>query len=623
MSVAEESSITVKDENINKGFNNDEKEVAVDESLTPEKLNDFGDVDKLLATKSLVIRKAEIMARQYDTWFYQTIFLLSAFICSYGYSLDSSIRDIYMTYAANDYDTHSLLTTIGIVNMMISAVAQLFFAGLSDVFGRLSLMIVAIVFYVVGTVIQSQAYDIQKYCAGSVFYNVGLVGVMLQVTLFLSDNSSLRWRVLYNFVPAWPAIINMWVSGNIVEVANPLENWSWNIAMWAFIFPLSCIPLIVCVLHMRWKASKTPEWMELKQEKTFYQTHGLIQTLVQLFWKLDIIGLLLLTASMGCILVPLTIAGGIENEWKTGKIIGPLVLGVFLVPVTIYWESQWAKAPFAPFKLLKDRGIWAPMWMMFLVCFVYVMAAGYLYTILLVGMNQTDLSATRIMNLYSFVAGIYSPVFGFMVARTRRLKLYMIFGACLYFVVMGLFFRYRGGIGSAAGVIGAMVVWGVASCMYDYPVTTAAQSVTSHEHMATVTALLMTIFSIGGAVGSSVSGAIWTNLLYPRLLKNLGGDADLAAIAYDSPLDFILDYEWGTPIRAAMVEAYEHVQRYEVLVGLVFCVPMLILTFCIRDPKLVNEFGQQLNEGECVETEGEDPISEWISSRIKKLRRRH
>ena len=241
----------MKDENINKGFNNDEKEVAVDESLTPEKLNDFGNVDKLLATKSLVIRKAEIMARQYDTWFYQTIFLLSAFICSYGYSLDSSIRDIYMTYAANDYDTHSLLTTIGIVNMMISAVAQLFFAGLSDVFGRLSLMIVAIVFYVVGTVIQSQAYDIQKYCAGSVFYNVGLVGVMLQVTLFLSDNSSLRWRVLYNFVPAWPAIINMWVSGNIVEVANPLENWSWNIAMWAFIFPLSCIPLIVCVLHMR------------------------------------------------------------------------------------------------------------------------------------------------------------------------------------------------------------------------------------------------------------------------------------------------------------------------------------------------------------------------------------
>ncbi|CDO92668.1 unnamed protein product [Kluyveromyces dobzhanskii CBS 2104] len=600
----------------------EEKVDVVDESLRKNQINDFGNADKLLITKSLVIRKAEIMARQYSKWYLQATFLFSAFICSYGYSLDSSIRDVYTTYAANSYDTHSLLTTIAIVNMMISAVAQLFFAGLSDVFGRLSLMIVAVVFYFVGTIIQSQAYDVQRYCAGSVFYTVGLVGVMLQVTLFLSDNSSLKWRVLYNFVPAWPAIINMWVSGNIVEAANPLVNWSWNIAMWAGIFPVSCIPLILCVLHMRYLATKTEEWKELQNEKTFYQTHGLVQTVVELYWKLDIIGLLLLTASMGCILVPLTIAGGVNSQWKSGKIIGPLVLGVFLVPVTIYWESRWAKAPFAPYKLLKDRGIWAPLWMFFLVCFVYQMAAGYLYTILLVGMNQSDLAATRIMSLYSFVSAIYSPVFGFMVARTGRLKMYMIFGCCLYFVVLGLFYHYRGGVGSANGIIGAMVVWGIASCMYDYPVTTAAQSVTSHEHMATVTALLMTIFSIGGAVAAAISGAIWTNLLYPRLLNNLG-DADLAVVAYDSPLDFIVDHEWGTPIRAAMVEAYEHVQRYEVLVGLIFVAPMLILTLCIRDPKLVDDYGQKLNEGECVQTESDDPIAEWFTSRFKKLRRRH
>ena len=303
--------------------------------------------------------------------------------------------------------------------------------------------------------IRDRAYDIQKYSAGSVFYYIGLVGVMLQITLFLSDNSSLKWRLFYSFVPAWPAIINMWVSGNIVEAANPIENWSWNIAMWAFIFPLSCIPLIACLLHMRWKASKTPEWKELQSEMTFYQSHGIVQTVVQLFWKLDIIGLLLLTVSMGCILIPLTVAGGVDSQWKRGKIIGPLVLGVFLVPVTIYWESKWATAPFAPFKLLKDRGVWAPMWIYFLVCFIYQMACGYLYTILLVSMDQSDLSATRIFNITSFVSAIFSPIFGFMVAKTGRLKMYMLFGCSLYFVVMGLFYRYRGGSDAAAGIIGA------------------------------------------------------------------------------------------------------------------------------------------------------------------------
>lgn len=578
--------------------------------------------DKMKNTKSLVIRKTEIMAKQYDTWYLQGIFLISAFICSYGFALDSSIRDIYMTYAANSYNTHSLLSTISIVNMMISAIGQVFFAGLSDVFGRLSLFIVAIVFYVVGTVIQSQAYDIQKYCAGSVFYNVGLVGAMLQVTLFLSDNSSLKWRVLYNFVPAWPAVINMWVSGNIVKAADPLKNWSWSIAMWAFIFPLSCIPLVVCILHMRWLAKKSEEWKELQQEKTFYQTHGMTKTIVQLFWRLDVVGLILLTISVGCILVPLTIAGGVKSEWNTGKIISPLVIGVIMVPITVYWESRWATAPFAPFKLVKDRGIWAPICMYFLVCFVYQMAAGYLYTILLVGMNQTDLSATRIMNIYSFVSAIYSPFFGFIVAKTRKLKFHMLIGSSLYFVVMGLFYRYRGGESSTAGVIGAMVVWGFASCMYDYPVTVSAQSVTTHENMATVTALMSTTFSIGGAVASAVSGAIWTNLLYPKLLKNLG-NPDLAEMAYNSPLDFIVDYPWGTPIRKAMVEAYKYVQKYEVLIGLVFCVPMMILTFCARDPELTDGYGQKLEDGEYVQKEQEDPISDWLKNCFKSLKRRH
>ncbi|CDO92670.1 unnamed protein product [Kluyveromyces dobzhanskii CBS 2104] len=578
-------------------------------------------MDSMNQTKSLVIRKAEMMATQYNKWYLQVLFVVCAFVCAYGYSLDSNIRYTYMTYATNSYNTHSLLSTISIINLMIAAVAQLFFAGLSDVFGRLRLLIVALLFYVTGTVIQSQAYDIQRYAAGSVFYNVGVVGVMLQVSLFLADNSTLKWRLLYSFVPAWPAIINVWVSGNIVQAANPLENWSWGIAMWAFILPLCCVPLICCVIHMRWKASKTAEWKELETEMTFYQQHGFVHTAVQLFWKTDIVGLLLLTAAMGCILVPLTIAGGISSQWKTGKIIAPIVLGGFLVPLTIYWESRWAKVPFAPFALLKDRGIWAPLGIMFLICFIYQMAAGYLYTILLVSMNQSALSATRIINLYSFVAGVYSPIFGFIVARTGKLKFFMVFGCCLYFVVMGLFYRYRGGSGAESGIIGAMIVWGISSCMYTYPVTTSAQSVTTHENMASVTAMLLTIFRIGGAVGASVSGAVWTNLLYPKLLENFG-DAELAISAYGSPLTFIVSHPWNSPIRNAMVDAYRHVQKYEVLVGLIFVVPMLFLTFCLRDPELTNDYGQKLDQGQCVQTESEDPIADWFTRRYKQLKHR-
>ncbi|SCW03852.1 LAFE_0H00452g1_1 [Lachancea fermentati] len=595
------------------------KNTVVEKQFTKVYENEHETPDKLKTTKSIVIRKAELMGKQYDTWYLKALFLFTAFICSFAYGLDSIIRDIYMTYAMNAYSTHSLLSTVDVISMLISAVGQLFFAGLSDVFGRLSLFIVSIVFYVVGTIIQSQAYDVQRYAAGSIFYNIGLVGAMFQVTIILSDFSSLKWRLFYNFVPAWPALITVWVSGNVIHVANPQENWSWGIAMWAFIFPASCIPMIVCMLHMRWKVKDTVEWKELQEEKSFYQSHGLVQTLVQLFWKLDIVGVLLFCVSMGCILVPLTIAGGYSSQWRSAKVIAPLVLGFVLFPIFLHWENKIAKLPFAPFKMLRDRGIWAPLWIMFLICFVYAMAADYLYTILLVAANETDQSATVITSLYSFVAAIVSPFAGIFVARSSRMKPWTFLGCALYFVTMGLFYKFRGGEDTGKGVIGAMVIWGIASCFYDYPMSISMQTVTSHEHMAVVTALNLTIFRVGGAVGAAVSGAIWTQLLYPKLVTVLG-DTSLAEIAYDSPFDFIDSYEWGTPLREATVEAYRYVQKYEALIALIFVAPMFLLTFFLRDPELTEKFGQDLDDDEYV-AEDDDPITDWIVKRFSRSKK--
>ncbi|SCU95634.1 LADA_0G16622g1_1 [Lachancea dasiensis] len=596
------------------------KNVVMEKQISAELHSEHSrNFDELEDSRSIVIRKAEIMAKQYNTWFLKTLFLFTAFICSLAYGLDSIIRSIYMTYAMNDYQTHSLSSTVDVISLMIAAIGQIFFAGLSDIFGRLSMFIVSIIFYVVGTVIQSQAYDVQRYAAGSIFYNVGLVGAMFQVGIILSDCSSLKWRLFYNFVPAWPALITVWISGNVIHVANPLEDWSWGIAMWAFIFPASCLPMIACMLHMKWKARNEPEWELLKSEKSFIQTHGVVRALVQIFWKLDVAGVLLLTVSVGCILVPLTIAGGVTTQWRSAKVIAPFILGFVLFPIFVYWESQVASAPLAPFKMLKDRGIWAPLWIMFLICFIYSMAAGYLYTVLIVAANESDLSTTRITSLYSFVAAIFSPILGVVVARSSRLKPFTLVGCALYFVTMGLFYHFRSGEDAGRGVIGAMVVWGLASCLYDYPIMIAMQTVTSHEHMATVTALNLTIFRIGGAVGSAVSGAIWTQTLYPQLLKTLG-DPTLAEAAYDSPLSFILDYEWGSSVRSATVEAYRYVQKYEVLVGLVFVAPMFILTFFLRDPCLTDDHGQILEKGEYVKG-NDDPITDWIYARFSGLKK--
>lgn len=73
-------------------------------------------------------------------------------------------------------------------------------------------------------------------------------------------------------------------------------------------------------------------------------------SVITLFWQLDVIGIFLLIAVLGLVLVPLTIAGDNLSQWKTAQIITPLVIGIFSVPIWIYWESH-CKHPMIPFRV--------------------------------------------------------------------------------------------------------------------------------------------------------------------------------------------------------------------------------------------------------------------------------
>jgi SIT family siderophore-iron:H+ symporter-like MFS transporter len=86
----------------------------------------------------------------------------------------------------------------------------------------------------------------------------------------------------------------------------------------------------------------------LEAYKSPFQLLGGRQFLVELFWQLDVVGIILLIAVFALILVPFTLAGGVEAQWRTAKVIAPLVLGFLTVPVWIIWEMK-CKHPMVPF----------------------------------------------------------------------------------------------------------------------------------------------------------------------------------------------------------------------------------------------------------------------------------
>lgn len=603
------------------GDSNSVKRTSVDEksscdfekqSIQDQKLFGYeSNKGLVMEEKSIGVLKAEILAKQWNSILHKIILLFSVFLIAFAYTLDSKIRNVFTSYATSSYSKHSLLTTVSVITSVTSAAAQPIYSRLSDVFGRLEIFLVSVMLYVIGTIIQSQAHDVERYAGGAILYRFGYMGVISIVLFILSDFSAMKWRLFYTFVPTFPYIINTWVGGVITEVANPQVHWSWDVGMWAFIFPLSCIPLVCCMLHMRWLAGKTEEWREFKKHQTKFQELGLIKFLKYLFIRLDVIGILLLVVACGCFLVPITIAEGISNEWREGHIIAPFVIGfvLFFVFAAYEWYSP---DPIAPLRLLENRGIWSALIISFVYEMIFALEASYIYTVLIVAVGESKKSATVIFGLTAFVSALVAIPLGLIVVYVRRLKGFIILGTFIWMVAFGVMIKYRGGLSSRSGIIAGECLIGLGTTFFRYPVSISMQACTNHEHMATVIALGYITYFIGSAVGSAVASAIWSHNMYSQLVKNIGNEK-IATLAYQNPMKFILSYTMETTERAGVVESYRYVQRILMIVCVCLCVPLIFFTFFLRDRELGDD---QANDERRKES---DQILNFIKRKLLRI----
>lgn len=571
--------------------------------------------------KDAGVHNVEMYAKAYSGPVHRFALFFSIFLVAYAYGLDGTLRFSLQTYATSSYSQHSLLATVNCIKAVIAAAGQIWFARASDVFGRFSMLILSVLFYVIGTIIQSQATDVSKFAAGACFYQLGYTGVILILEVIATDFSNLNWRIAASFVPAMPFIINTWVSGNILSDLG--TRWKWGIGMWAFIFPLACVPLACCMLHMRWLAIR--QGLELRNEfKELRQHAGKKQSLfrylcVDIFlWKLDFIGLLLLCVGFGCVLIPFTLAGGSQQKWKTAHIIVPEVIGWVVVwPLYILWEMRYAKDPLTPWSLVKDRGVFFALVIAFLINFAWYMQGDYMYTVLIVAVNESVKSANRITSLYSFVSVITGVIMSLFIVKIRRTKPFILFGISMWFLAFGLLTRYRGDHQSHSGIIGSLCVLGFGAGFFTYTTMASIQATTrSHQRLAVITALYLATYNIGSSVGAAVSGAIWTNILPKELNKRLS--PELAQSAYGSPFTFIVTYTWNTVERRAVVVSYRHVQRILSIVGLCFCVPLLFSALMLRDKHMSSVVAiNDLKEGEEVDDYKGLDLFGWLKSKIR------
>ncbi|THG94439.1 hypothetical protein EW026_g7038 [Hermanssonia centrifuga] len=548
----------------------------------------------ILGEKSPGVKRIEVISHSLNKWTKVMLFV-GIFLIAYAYGLDGSVRYVYQTEATSSYATHSLLATVNVLRAVIAAAAQPTLAKLMDVFGRFEVLLASVVFYIIGTIIEACSNNVESFSGGAILYQIGYTAVMLLAEVIVGDTTTLRNRVLFSFIPALPFLINAWISGNITAAVLGATTWRWGIGMWAIIYFVCALPLLGTLWFTARRAQNSGA---LQSYKTPFQQYGFGKLAIALFWQLDVVGIVLVIATFALILVPFTIAGSAKEQWKAGHIIAMLVIGVFCVPLLVVWELK-AKHPLIPFRLLKDRGVWAALFIAMFLNSAWYLQGDFLYTVLLVAFGESVESATRILNVYSFTSVIAGTAMGFAVRHFRYLKPFIIFGVSLFMVAFGLLIRYRGGGGSGShsAIIGAQVVLGIGGGFFSYPTQASIQAQTKHEHLAIITSLYLASYSIGSALGATLSGAIWTNVLPGQLISNLG-NATLAGEVYASPLTVALEYPMGTPERIAIVNAYKHTQKLLCITGICLCVPLLAFACLLRNPKLTDSQSLPQAEGE-------------------------
>ncbi|KAL2315904.1 Siderophore-iron transporter Str1 [Schizosaccharomyces pombe] len=499
----------------------------------------------------------------------------SIFLLFFAISFQAECYYSLTAYATSAFAGHSLLSTIAVANNIISAAIKPPLARLSDVFGRLEAFLFSLLLYLVGLILMAASTNVQTYAGGSVLYNAGYTGVELIMTIFMADTSSMANRSLVLGISYLPFVVTIWIGPRVAQEFYMHSTWRWGIAVWTILIPACSIPFLAVYSYYQFRA-----WREGALKGT------LTINPVELFKKLDIIGLILMTAGLALVLLSISLASYDTGKWSDAKFIVMIIIGGLCLIAFVLYEIFVASFPALPFRLMREPTIGACCAMSFLFYITFYCWDNYYYSFLQVVHYTSITAAGYISYTYSFTSCATGFFLGILIRLTKRYKWYFVASIPVYILGQGLMIRYRGEQYNWGYQIMPQIIVGIGGGVIANLLTVAVQTVVSTENFAIVTALVSTVTPIGGAVGSAISGAIWNSVMPKRLEKNLPSDLKDQAYTIFESLTVQLSYTRGTDARNAIILSYSEVQKILTSVATGFAGAMIFPVWFVANPRL-------------------------------------
>ncbi|GAB1202814.1 hypothetical protein APSETT445_001436 [Aspergillus pseudonomiae] len=253
---------------------------------------------------------------------------------------------------------------------------------------------------------------------------------------------------------------------------------------------------------------------------------GFIAVVRRTWYDLDMFGLILLSAAVTLILVPLTLAANAKDGWKNDSILAMIAVG-------------------------------------------YDVA-----------------TAGRVTQTFAFTSTIAAFSVSLLIKYTRRYRVFVTIGSAIYMIGLLLMMLYRKEGSSSTLILGTQIVVGMGGGLLNVPVQLGVQASASHQEVAAATAMFLTSMEMGGAVGAAISGAVWTHNIPRKLRRYLPDENKGDAKEIFGRLDKALSFPIGSPARIAINRSYQETMNKLLVLALIATIPLIPLSLLMKNYRL-------------------------------------
>jgi hypothetical protein len=194
--------------------------------------------------------------------------------------------------------------------------------------------------------------------------------------------------------------------------------------------------------------------------------------------------------------------------------------------------------------------------------------------------------AGYIVNIYSLVSCVWAVVISMAFKYKDTYRWAAFIAVPVQIFMAGLLIKFREPGTHIGLLVMVEVLYGMGGAVLVQIENVAIMASVPHENVATGLALLAMLTSVGGAVGQTISGAIWTNVVPRKLVEYLPQDRKYLAPAIYADLGKQLSYPFGSPEREAMIAAASDAQKIMLIVGTCALLPCLAWVALLKNHRL-------------------------------------